>query len=138
MYVNSIAFDRNKKTFDLEVVERRLLETLPLHAPNFSIFLNGKKLEPRYTEGRRLPFLEGTPYGMVHGELVIRPASRAEPAQAGILVRIKQVAVARLPFTMDSQTLARISGEVHADFLPITSDRSGFVRTLMNTERLSR
>ncbi len=117
-----------KKTFDLDVVERRLLETLPLQATNFSVYLNGKKLELRYTEGRRLPFLEGTSYGVVHGELVIRPASRAEPTQAGILVRIKQVAVARLPFSLEGQALSRISGEVHADFLPITSDRSGFVR----------
>ncbi len=118
-----------KKTFDLDVVERRLLETLPLQAPNFNVYLNSKKLEPRFTEGRRLPFLEGTPYGVIHGELVIRPASRgAEPSQAGILVRIKQVAVARLPFSLEGSALARISGEVHADFLSITSDRSGFVR----------
>jgi len=117
-----------KKTFDLDVVERRLLETLPLQAKNFSVFLNGKKLEPRYTEGRRIPFLEGTPFGVVHGELVLRPASRAEAAEAGILVRIKQVAVARLPFNLEGPMLSRITGEVYADFLPITSDRSGFVR----------
>jgi hypothetical protein len=99
-----------------------------LQAKSFSVFLNGKKLEPRYTEGRRIPFLEGTPHGIVHGELIIRPASRAEPSEAGILVRIKQVAVVRLPFDLKGMALARIMGEVHADFLPITSDRSGFVR----------
>jgi hypothetical protein len=90
--------------------------------------LNGRKLEPRYREGRRIPFLDGTPFGVVHGELIIRPASRAEPSEAGILVRIKQVAVARLPFDLQGLALARITGEVHADFLPITSARSGFVR----------
>jgi hypothetical protein len=117
-----------KKTFDLDVVERHLLETLPLQAKNFSVLLNGKKLEPRYTEGRRIPFLEGTLFGVVHGELIIRPASRAEASEVGILVRIKQVAVARLPFDLQGPALGRIMGEVHADFLPITSDRSGFVR----------
>lgn len=117
-----------KKIFDLDVVERHLLETLPLQAKSFSVLLNGKKLEARYTEGRRIPFLEGTSFGVVHGELIIRPASRAELSEVGILVRIKQVAVARLPFDLQGMALARIMGEVHADFLPITSDRSGFVR----------
>jgi hypothetical protein len=117
-----------RKTFDLDDVERHLVETLPLHAKSFSVLLNGKKLEPRYTEGRRIPFLEGTSFGIVHGELIIRPASRAEPSEVGILVRIKQVAVARLSFDLQGMELVRIMGEVHADFLPITSDRSGFVR----------
>ncbi len=117
-----------RKTFDLEEVERHLVETLPLQAKNFTVFLNGKKLEPRYKEGRRIPFLDGTPFGVVHGELIIRPASRADPSEVGILVRIKQVAVARLPFDLQGTALARITGEVHADFLPVTSDRSGFVR----------
>jgi len=117
-----------RKTFELDDVERHLVETLPLQAKNFTVLLNGKKLEPRYKEGRRIPFLDGTPFGVVHGELIIRPASRAEPSEVGILVRIKQVAVARLPFDLQGTAQTRLTGEVHADFLPITSDRSGFVR----------
>jgi hypothetical protein len=117
-----------KKKFNLELVEKRLIETLPLKAPHFSVYLNGKKLMPRFLTGRRLPFLEGTDSGIVHGEIVILPASVSSHDEAGILIRVKQVAIRRLSFGIDSAMLARITGEINADFLPLTSDRNDFLR----------
>ncbi len=117
-----------RKEFDLETVERRLIETLPLKAPEFAVFLNGKKLVPRAVSGRKIPFLDGTDYGVVHGEVVILPASRATHGEAGILLRVKGVAVRRFPFGMEPDILQRVSGEVNADFLPLTTDRNDVIR----------
>ena len=118
------------KTFDLTEVERRLIETVPIKAPDFTVFLNGRKLTTRPLTGQHIPFLEGTPYGVVHGEIVLVPASQADTAEAGIACRVRQVLVRRDFFGMESwgPITARIVGEVHADFLPLTSDRSDFIR----------
>jgi hypothetical protein len=116
-----------KKQFDAEAVEKRLIETLPLKAPDFSVYINGKKLVTRAVEGKKIPFLEGTDFGIVHGEIVIVPVSRVVPEEAGVLVRVKQVAVKRLAFGINPALLARISGEVNADFLTLTTDRNDFL-----------
>jgi hypothetical protein len=123
-----VALKGIKKQFDAAAVEKRLIETLPLKAPDFSVFINGKKLVTRAVEGRKIPFLEGTDFGIVHGEIVIVPVSRAEPEEAGVLIRVKQVAVKRLAFGINPALLARISGEVNADFLTLTTDRNDFLR----------
>ncbi len=118
------------KSFDIAEVEARLIETVPIRVPNFSISLNGKPLTARPVQGQRLPFLEGTPYGMVHGEIVVVPTSHASMVEAGIACRVKQVLVRREFFSIASwgAVAARIIGEAHADFLPLTSDRNDFVR----------
>lgn len=118
------------KSFDIAEVEERLIETVPIRAPNFSVSLNGKPLAARSIPGQRLPFLEGTPYGMVHGEIIVVPISHASMVEAGIACRVKQVLVKREFFSIASwgAVAARIIGEVHADFLPLTSDRNDFVR----------
>ncbi len=118
-----------RKKFDLENVERRLIETLPLKTPSFSVYLNEKKLSPRALTGRKLPFLEGTDYGIVHGEIVILPESRiVSPDEVGILVRVKQVAIRRLSFGLEPDLLSKITGEVNVDFLPLTTDRNDFIK----------
>ncbi|OQA91073.1 MAG: DNA mismatch repair protein [Elusimicrobia bacterium ADurb.Bin231] len=120
-----------KKKFEIETVEKRLIETLPLKAPDFCVYLNGIKLVPRHLSGRKIPFLEGTICGIVHGEIVILPASITRHEEAGVLVRVKNVAVRRLSFGIEAGMLARITGEVNADFLPLTSDRNDFIRQSM-------
>jgi hypothetical protein len=117
-----------KKKFDIEMVEKRLIETLPLKAPDFSVYINGKKLIPRILTGRKIPFLEGTEYGIVSGEILIVPASHTQIEEAGILVRVKQVAVRRMGFGLPSDLLVRVSGEVNCDFLKLTTDRNDFLR----------
>jgi hypothetical protein len=48
----------------------------------------------------------------------------------GVEVKVRQVMVRRELFGMEAwgTEAARVKGEVHADFLPVTADRSGFVR----------
>ncbi len=125
-----MTLSRLTRRFDPEEVERRLVETVPLKAKEFSVFLNGRPIEPRLYPGQRIPFLEGTPFGPVHGEIVLLPVSQASVMETfGIECKVKQVTVRRELFGMEGwgRDLARVRGEANADFLPVTSDRSGFV-----------
>ncbi|MBI5190527.1 MAG: ATP-binding protein [Nitrospirae bacterium] len=117
------------KPMDLDEAEQRLMESVPLKAQHFKVFLNGKRLTPRQVQGKRLPFLEGTPFGPVHGEIIILPASRANTEDLGIGCYVKQVLVKKEYFGMEvwGRDLALVRGDVNADFLPITSDRSNFI-----------
>ncbi len=66
---------------------------------------------------------------MVAGEIVIIPKSAASPKDLGIDVKVKGVTVKKELFGMETwgPAVARIKGEINANFLPITSDRSNFV-----------
>ena len=117
------------KQFLPEDVERKIVEGVPLKAAHFAVFLNGQQVHPKSFSGHRIPFLEGTEFGPVSGEIVILPASAASLDDLGIEVKVKQVTIQRNLFGAETwgKAAARIRGEIHADFLPITSDRSGFV-----------
>src|SRR5919108_5747803 len=117
------------KQFLPEDVERKIVEGAPLKAPHFAVFLNQQPVTPKSFSGHRIPFLEGTEFGPVSGEIVILPASASSLEEIGIEVKVKQVTVKRDLFGAETwgKAAARIRGEIHADFLPITSDRSGFV-----------
>ena len=125
----TVRLSKLTKRFDPAEVRDFLLESVPLRAPHFAVHVNGFKLVPRSLAGRRIPFLEGTPQGMVHGEVVILPASRASATGLGIEVKVRGVTVRRELFGMQAwgKVVARVRGEVNADFLPLTADRSGFV-----------
>ena len=117
------------KEFLPEDVERKIVEGVPLKAPHFAVFLNGQPVTPKSFSGHRIPFLEGTDFGPISGEIVILPASAVSLDELGIEVKVKQVTVRRELFGAETwgKVAARIRGEIHADFLPITSDRSGFI-----------
>lgn len=118
------------KKFDIADVEKRLIETVPIKAPNFAVYLNGHKITARFIPGHRLPFLEGTEYGIVHGEIIISSELDKDISNAGIECKVKQVTIAREFFGLDKwiKDISRIRGEVNADFLPVTSDRTGFIK----------
>jgi len=118
------------RRFDLKEVERRLVEGVPLKVPNFQVLLNGARVRPRALSGHRIPVLEGTPYGPIHGEILVLPASASDPSPPGIEVKVKQVTVRRDLFGAEAwgRAAERLRGELHADFLPVTTDRSGFVQ----------
>lgn len=118
------------KKFNLGDVEKRIIETVPIKAPNFAVYLNGKKISPRFIAGHRIPFLEGTEYGIVFGEIIITSQSEQDVSEAGIECKVKQVTICRDFFGLETmvKNIARIRGEVNADFLPITSDRTGFIK----------
>jgi len=120
---------RLTREFEPEDVVRKIVEGTPLKAPKFTVRLNGMRITPRSMSGHRIPFLEGTEFGPIHGEIVILPSSRASPVELGIEVKVKQVTIKRELFGLEhwGKVASRIQGEVHADFLPVTTDRSGFV-----------
>ncbi len=117
------------KPFDLAEAEETIKDGVPLKAPNFAVFLNGKPVLPRTYSGQRLPVLEGCSYGAVAGEIVIIPQSAATTKDLGIDVKVKGVTVKKELFGMETwgPAMARVKGEINANFLPITSDRSNFV-----------
>jgi len=120
---------RLKREFELEEVIRKIVEGTPLKAQNFVVRLNELRITPRSLSGHRIPFLEGTEFGPVHGEIIILPSSTASPVELGIEVKVKQVTVKRELFGLEhwGKIASRIRGEVCADFLPVTTDRSDFV-----------
>lgn len=126
----TVTLSKLTRRFEPEEVERRLVESVPLKAEEFRVVLNGKPVQPKIYPGQRIPFLEGTPFGPVHGEIVLLPSSQVSATDPmGIECKVKQVTVRRELFGMEAwgREMARVRGEVHADFLPVTSDRSGFV-----------
>lgn len=124
-----VSLIRLTKGFDPAALEEYLRDTVPLSAPDFEVRLNGRRIVPRRLSGHRIPFMQGTDFGTVSGEIVILPASAASPREVGIDVKVKQVTIRRDLFGLEREGKAafRIRGEVHADFLPITTDRTGFL-----------
>jgi hypothetical protein len=125
-----VSLSQLRRRFDIAEVERHLIESVPLRAPDFSVFLNGRRLIPIQLAGHRIPILEGTSFGPIHGEIVIVPNHLASLPEMGIEIKVRQVTVRRELLGIDAwgQEASRIKGEVHADFLPVTADRSGFIR----------
>jgi len=117
------------KNFDPEEVEKKLMESAPLKAPHFEVYVNGRRLLPRSLSGRTIPILEACPFGHITGEIVIVPTSMSSIKELGIDIKVKGVTVKKALFGMETwgKVIARIRGEINADFLPITSDRSNFV-----------
>lgn len=118
-----------KRAFRPEDVTQRIAEGVPIRAREFSVYVNGYRVTPRIMAGNRIPVMNGTQYGIIHGEIVILPAYRATKEDMGIEIKVKGVTVRRELFEMASwgKAATRIRGEVNADFLPLTSDRSGFI-----------
>jgi len=118
------------RSFDPKEVEHRLVEGVPLKAPNFQVWLNGERVKSRTLSGHRIAVLDGTPFGPVHGEILVLPASASDVGPPGIEIKVKQVTVRRDLFGAEAWGRAahRLRGELHADFLPVTTDRSDFVQ----------
>jgi len=118
------------KKFNITDVEKRIIETVPIKASDFSVYLNGHKITARFIPGHKIPFLEATEYGIIHGEIILTSQIDQNMSEAGIECKVKQVMVKKDFFGMDRwvKNIARIRGEVHADFLPITSDRTAFIK----------
>ena len=125
----TVVLSELSKSFQVEDVERKLTESVPLKAPDFAVYVNGRRIYARSLIGRRIPLLEGTKHGPVTGEIVITPKSAADFKDLGIEVKVKGVTVKKALFGMEAwgKAAARVKGEICADFLPVTSDRSGFI-----------
>ena len=118
-----------KRSFRPEDVMQRIAEGVPIRAENFYVLVNGYRVTARRWTGNRIPVMTGTRYDVIHGEIVILPAYRASNDDMGFEIKVKGVTVRRELFEMASwgKAATRIRGEINADFLPLTSDRSGFI-----------
>jgi hypothetical protein len=118
------------RRYEIVDIEARIIEGTPLKAPDFRVRLNSHTITPRSLAGHKIPFLHGTEFGPVHGEIIILPQSISSTDNLGIEIKVKQVTVRRELFGMETwgKIMARVRGEVNADFLPITSDRTGFIK----------
>lgn len=118
------------KRFEPKDIETKIIEGTPLKAPHFRVRINSHTVRPRSLTGYGIPLLEGTSFGAVTGEIVILPETASRAEDLGIEVKVKQVTVRRELFGMETwgKAMARVRGEVNADFLPITSDRTGFLK----------
>ncbi len=125
----TVVLEGLNKSFNPIDIEAKIIEGTPLKAPNFRVRLNGHTITPRSLSGHRMSFLEGTAFGPVSGDIVILPESASQKKNLGIEIRVKQVTVTRELFGMETwgRAMARVAGEVNADFLPVTSDRTGFI-----------
>ncbi len=118
-----------KKSVSLFDLERYLINLFPLHDRNFSIFLNERKLEPKFIPGERFKIYETTEFGTVKGEIILSSLVLAKE-QTGIGIRVKDILIKRETFGIESGheiSTRRLTGEVKADFLPITTDRNNFI-----------
>jgi len=118
------------RSFEPKDIEEKIIEGTPIKAPHFKVRINNHTVTPRSLSGHRIPFLDGTPFGPVSGEVIILSETASVAADLGIEVKVKQVTVKRELFGMETwgKSMARVKGEVNADFLPITSDRTGFIK----------
>src|SRR3989338_6790007 len=92
------------------------MTTLPYEASRG----DGKRVMSRELPGRRFPVIEGTPFGPIHGEIVILPSAKTTASEPlGIECKVKQVTVKREYFGMDTwgRDMARVRGLIYADFL---------------------
>jgi len=118
------------RRFDPKDIEAKIIEGTPIKAPSFRVRINNHTVTPRSLSGHRIPILEGTSSGPVSGEIIILSETASAATDLGIEVKVKQVTIKRELFGMETwgKGMARVRGEVNADFLPITSDRTGFIK----------
>lgn len=111
-------------------VRRYLMERAPIHAQNFSVFMNGERVSDEFLAGRKIPIAVDTPYGPLTGTIVITPDNR-RVERLGIGVAVKGILIRHETFGLETSRrvgVSRITGRVNADFLPITSSRDDFIR----------
>lgn len=124
-----ISLFKLKKSILVSDVERHLINIFPLSDKDFAILLNGQRLQPKYISGLHLKIREETEFGIVSGEAVISSLALSKD-QVGIGIRVKGVLIKRETFNIEAShkiSVRRLSGEVNADFLPVTSSRNDLV-----------
>jgi len=118
------------KKVSLNEAEKYLRESVPLRAKKFKVYLNNKKVSTKTVAGRIIPLDIKTMYGPLVGEIIVALDSR-DVDEPGVECRVKQVLIRRDLFGAERKYhygLNRISGSVNADFLPLISARTDFVR----------
>lgn len=112
-------------------LERRLRQQLPLREKDFEVYIDSVRLAPRFLPGRKFIVREKTAFGPVSGQIIIS-ALLLPKEEKGIAVRVKGMMVKRLWFGLDKTHegfSSRITGEINADFLTLTSGRDNFIKS---------
>jgi hypothetical protein len=128
-----ITITKLKKSLEPSKVVRVVRERLPLGREDFRIFVNGSEVTATSIPGKRFPVHFETPFGAVDGEIILAhvPTARENIAEAGITIRVKQIAVTKSLFgygTSHAIGVGRLRGFINADFLPITSSRDNVIQ----------
>lgn len=129
----TVILEKIKKPLEHGYVIRHIRERLPLGKDDFRIFVNGSEVAAATIPGKRFPVSFTTPFGAVEGEIILANIALTQrtAANAGITIRVKQIAVTKSLFGFEaSHTLGinRLRGSVNADFLPITSSRDSIMQ----------
>lgn len=118
-----------KKEINLAAAQNHLLDSVPLRAKKFAVFVNNHRLILKSITGRRLPIKYKTIYGNIQGEIIIVLNANQIP-KPGLECRVKGALIKREFFGLEKSHefgLSRITGSIEADFLPITSSRNEFI-----------
>ena len=119
-----------KKPISMLDIERHLIHVFPLNDSNFSIYLNDSKLSSKFIPGERFKIKENTHFGEIRGEVILSSLMLLKE-QIGIGIRVKGILIKRETFNIEanhSLSVKRLTGEVGADFLPITASREEFIK----------
>lgn len=116
-----------KDRINIESIKKYVRERAPLGVENFSVTINGKAIHPKIPPGTPFKIDINEFYGKIEGVLVF---SRQVPSEPGIACKVKNVTIKRSLFDTESwgRKVNRITGWVNADWLPIKSDRSDFIK----------
>ncbi len=114
------------KPISLFDIERHLIHVFPLTTKDFSVYLNGAKVSSKFIPGQRFKVKETTRFGLIHGEVII--SSLILPKEnMGVGIRVKGMLICRKTFGIElshSVSTRKLTGEINADFLPITASRN--------------
>lgn len=114
----------------IEQLERRLRQQLPLSQKDFRVFLNGARITAHIVPGRRYKIREFTPHGAIAGEIIIS-SLLLSAEQVGVAVKVHGMTIRRETFGLEALhqlPARRLTGEINADFLPLTSARDNFLQ----------
>lgn len=119
-----------KKPISLFDLERHLIHIFPLTDRNFSIYLNNNKLSFKYIPGTRFKMREQTRFGEISGEIILA-SLMLQKESVGVGIRVRGILIKRETFNIESLhalSVRRLTGEVNANFLPITAARNDFIK----------
>lgn len=119
-----------KRSISILDMERHLIHIFPLNDKNFSIYLNGNKVSSKFIPGQRFKIREATRFGVINGEIILS-SLMLQKESIGVGIRVKGILIKRETFKIEalhSLSVKRLTGEVNANFLPITASRDEFIR----------
>lgn len=113
-----------------ELLERKLRQQLPLGQKDFGVYINGIRLTPHIIPGKKYRIREQTEFGEISGEIILSSLLLPQETQ-GVAIKVRGITIKRELFDLDKLhyfSTRRVTGEINADFLPLTSGRDNFLK----------